>query len=112
MSMNRFVTRSRAAWMGVATIAIVGLVALAPHLGYTTTSAPIWSERPVPAAPAAGGAHPNRGVGNPARKPALTCVTVAVSNTTPRFVAAATSDPTSAAASTYPCEGMRSALCT
>ena len=53
MSMNRFVTRTRAAWMGVAATAIVGLVALAPHLGYTNTPAPLWSERPVPAAAAA-----------------------------------------------------------
>ena len=59
MSMNRFVTRSRAAWMGVATIAIVGLVALAPHLGYTTTSAPLWGERPVPVAAAAAVPQPN-----------------------------------------------------
>ena len=57
--MNRFVTRTRAAWMGVVAAAIVGLVALAPHLGHTNTSAPLWSERPVPAAPAAAAAQPN-----------------------------------------------------
>jgi len=59
MSMNRFVTRTRAAWMGVAATAIVGLVALAPHLGYTNTPAPLWSERPVPAAAAAVVPQPN-----------------------------------------------------
>jgi serine protease Do len=39
--------------------AIVGLVALAPHLGYTNTPAPLWSERSVPAAAAAAMAQPN-----------------------------------------------------
>jgi len=31
----------------------MGLMALAPHLGHTNTSAPLWNERPVPVAPAA-----------------------------------------------------------
>jgi serine protease Do len=51
--MNRFVTRTRAAWMGVVAAAVVGLVALAPHLGHTNTPGALWSERPVPIAPAA-----------------------------------------------------------
>jgi serine protease Do len=59
MSMNRFVTRTRAAWMGVATAAIVGLVALAPHLGYTNTPTPLWSERSLPTAAATAVAQPN-----------------------------------------------------
>ena len=57
--MNRFVTRTRAAWMGVVAATIVGLVALAPHLGHTTTSAPLWSDRPAPAAAAATVPQPN-----------------------------------------------------
>ena len=57
--MNRFVTRTRAAWMGVVAATVVGLVALAPHLGHTNASAPLWSERPAPAAPAAVAPQPN-----------------------------------------------------
>ena len=51
--MNPFVTRTRTAWLGVVAAAVIGLVVLAPHLGHTNTSAPLWSERPVPVAPAA-----------------------------------------------------------
>jgi serine protease Do len=39
--------------------AIVGLVALAPHLGHTTTSAPLWTDRPMPSAPVAAVPQPN-----------------------------------------------------
>ena len=39
--------------MGVVAAAVVGLVALAPHLGHTNTPGALWSERPVPIAPAA-----------------------------------------------------------
>jgi len=59
MSMNRFVTRTRATWMGAVAAAVVGLVALAPHLGHTNTPAPLWSERAVPATPAAVAPQPN-----------------------------------------------------
>jgi serine protease Do len=51
--MNRFVNRTRAAWIGVVAAAVVGLVALAPHLGHTNTAAPLWSDRPVSTTPAA-----------------------------------------------------------
>jgi serine protease Do len=57
--MNRFITRTRAAWLGVVVGAIVGLVAVAPHLGHTTTSAPLWSERSTTAAPPATIPQPN-----------------------------------------------------
>jgi len=57
--MNRFAIRYRAAWVGVVAAAIAGLVALAPHLGQTSTPQPIWSERPVAVAPAAVAPPPN-----------------------------------------------------
>ena len=57
--MNRFITRTRAAWLGVVVGAIVGLVAFAPHLGHTTASAPLWSERSTTAAPPATIPPPN-----------------------------------------------------
>ncbi|HEX4995673.1 MAG TPA: peptidase, partial [Methylomirabilota bacterium] len=57
--MNRFVTRTRATWMGAVAAAVVGLVALAPHLGHTNTPAPLWSERAVPATTAAVAPQPN-----------------------------------------------------
>src|SRR6266852_2383720 len=69
--MNRFVTRTRAAWMGVVAATIVGLVALAPHLGHTTTSAPLWSDRPAPAAAAATVPQPNWVALTRALKPAV-----------------------------------------
>jgi len=51
--MRRLALRYRAAWVAVLASAVMGLVALAPHLGHTNTAAPLWSERPVPVAPAA-----------------------------------------------------------
>jgi serine protease Do len=57
--MHRLALRYRAAWLGVMVAAIVGLVALAPHLGHTTTSAPLWTDRPMPSAPVAAVPQPN-----------------------------------------------------
>jgi len=57
--MHRLALRYRVAWMGVMVAAIVGLVALAPHLGHTTTSAPLWTDRPMPSAPVAAVPQPN-----------------------------------------------------
>jgi serine protease Do len=57
--MHRLALRYRAAWLGVVVAAIVGLVALAPHLGHTSTAQPLWSERPVTVAPAAVAPAPN-----------------------------------------------------
>ena len=57
--MHRLTLRYRAAWLGVVAAAIVGLVTLAPHLGHTTASAPLWSDRPAPAASAATIPQPN-----------------------------------------------------
>jgi serine protease Do len=57
--MHRLALRYRAAWLGVVVAAIVGLVALAPHLGHTTTSAPLWTDRPMPSAPVAAVPQPN-----------------------------------------------------
>ena len=51
--MRRLALRYRATWVAVLASAVMGLVALAPHLGHTNTAAPLWSERPVPVAPAA-----------------------------------------------------------
>jgi serine protease Do len=50
--MHRLILRHRAARLGVVTAALVGLVALAPHLGHTTTTVPLWSEKPVAVTPA------------------------------------------------------------
>jgi serine protease Do len=50
--MNRLLTRYRAAWTAAIAVAVVSLVALAPHLGFTSgTPAPLWSERPPVVAP-------------------------------------------------------------
>ena len=51
--MRRLALRYRATWVAVLASAVMGLVALAPHLGHTNTAAPLWSERSVPVAPAA-----------------------------------------------------------
>jgi len=51
--MRRLALQYRAAWVAVLASAVMGLVALAPHLGHTNTAVPLWSERPVPVAPAA-----------------------------------------------------------
>src|SRR5260370_41112200 len=57
--MNRL-TRYRTAWMVLVVAAVVGLVALAPHLGFTSAApAPIWSERPVSVTAAATVPQPN-----------------------------------------------------
>src|SRR5260370_31459632 len=46
--MNRLTMRYRTAWMVLVVAAVGGLVALAPHVGFTSAApAPIWSERPV-----------------------------------------------------------------
>jgi serine protease Do len=58
--MNRLTMRYRTAWLAVVVAAVVGLVALAPHLAFTSAaSAPIWSERPVSATAAATVPQPN-----------------------------------------------------
>ena len=57
--MHRLALRYRAAWLFVVVAAIVGLVALAPHLGHSTTSAPLWTDRPMPSAPVAAVPQPN-----------------------------------------------------
>ena len=58
--MNRLMIRYRTAWMAVMVAAVVGLVALGPHLGFTSaTPAPIWSERPVSVTIAAPLPQPN-----------------------------------------------------
>ena len=58
--MNRLTMRYRTAWMALVVAAVVGLVALAPHLGFTSAApAPIWSERPVSVTAAAPVPQPN-----------------------------------------------------
>jgi len=57
--MHRLALRYRVAWLGVMVAAIVGLVALAPHLGHTNTSAPLWTDRPMPSASVAAVPQPN-----------------------------------------------------
>jgi serine protease Do len=57
--MHRLALRYPAAWLGVVAAAVVGLVALAPHLGHPSPSAPLWSDRPLPAAPASVAPQPN-----------------------------------------------------
>src|SRR5712671_1274072 len=58
--MNRLTMRYRTAWMALVVAAVVGLVALAPHLGFTSAApAPIWSERPVSVTAAATVPQPN-----------------------------------------------------
>ena len=58
--MNRLTMRYRTAWTVLIVAAVVGLVALAPHLGFTSAApAPIWSERPVSVTAAATVPAPN-----------------------------------------------------
>ncbi len=58
--MNRLTMRYRTAWTALVVAAVVGLVALAPHLGFTSAApATIWSERPVSVTAAATVPAPN-----------------------------------------------------
>jgi serine protease Do len=56
--MNRLTTRYRAAAVAVVVAAVAGIIGLAPHLGFTSTAS-LWSDRPVPVAPAAAVPAPN-----------------------------------------------------
>jgi serine protease Do len=69
--MYRLARRYRVTWLGLVAAAIVGLVALAPHLGHTNTATPLWSERPAPAAPIATVPQPNWVELTKALKPAV-----------------------------------------
>lgn len=70
--MNRLLTRYRAAWTAATAVLVVGLVALAPHLGFTSsTPAPLWSERPPAVAPGAAVVQPNWVALTRALKPAV-----------------------------------------
>jgi serine protease Do len=52
--------RYRAAWITVVLAAVVGLVALAPHLGFTSgTPTPLWTDRPLAVTPGAPVPAPN-----------------------------------------------------
>ena len=58
--MYRLTMRYRTAWLAVVVAAVVGLVALAPHLGFTSAApAPLWSERPVAVTAAPAVPQPN-----------------------------------------------------
>ncbi|HSB41403.1 MAG TPA: DegQ family serine endoprotease [Methylomirabilota bacterium] len=57
--MHRLTLRYRAAWLGVAGAALVALVMVAPHLGHTATTAPLWSERATAVTPATVAPAPN-----------------------------------------------------
>jgi serine protease Do len=58
--MYRLTMRYRTAWLAVVVVAVVGLVALAPHLGFTSAApAPLWSERPVAVTAAPAVPQPN-----------------------------------------------------
>jgi serine protease Do len=57
--MHRLTLRYRGAWLGVVGAALVALVVVAPHLGHTSTTAPLWSERPTTVAPATAAPAPN-----------------------------------------------------
>ena len=70
--MNRLTIRYRTAWAALIVAAVVGLVALAPHLGFTSAApAPIWSERPVAVTAAATVPAPNWVALTRALKPAV-----------------------------------------
>jgi serine protease Do len=70
--MNRLTMRYRTAWLAVVVAAAVGLVALAPHLGFTGAApAPIWSEKPVSVTAAATVPSPNWVALTRALKPAV-----------------------------------------
>jgi serine protease Do len=55
----KLTTRYRAAAVAVVVVAIAAIIGLAPHLGFTNTSAPLWSDRAVAVAPAAPVPAPN-----------------------------------------------------
>jgi serine protease Do len=57
--MHRLALRYRAAWLGVTAAALVALVVVAPHLGHTAPTAPLWSERSTVVAPATTVPAPN-----------------------------------------------------
>jgi len=58
--MYRLTMRYRTAWLAVVVVGVVGLVALAPHLGFTSAApAPLWSERPVAVTAAPAVPQPN-----------------------------------------------------
>jgi serine protease Do len=70
--MYRLTMRYRTAWLAVVVTAVVGLVALAPHLGFTSGApAPLWSERPVSVTAAATVPQPNWVALTRALKPAV-----------------------------------------
>ena len=70
--MYRLTMRYRTAWLAAVVAAVVGLVALAPHLGFTSTApAPIWSEKPVSVIAAATVPAPNWVALTRALKPAV-----------------------------------------
>src|SRR5690242_6643658 len=70
--MNRLTMHHRTAWAALIVAAVVGLVALAPHFGFTSaTPAPIWSERPVAVTAAATVPAPNWVALTRALKPAV-----------------------------------------
>src|SRR5512144_1025673 len=70
--MDRLTMRYRTAWLAVVVAAAVGLVALAPHLGFTGAApAPIWSEKAVSVTAAATVPSPNWVALTRALKPAV-----------------------------------------
>jgi serine protease Do len=71
--MNRPVIRYRAAWTAaVVVVAVVSLIALAPHLSFSSgTPTPLWSERPPAVTPGAVVVQPNWVALTKALKPAV-----------------------------------------
>jgi hypothetical protein len=57
--MNRSTTRYRAAAAAVVVAAVAAIVGLAPHLGFTSTTTPLWSDRAVAVSPGAMVPAPN-----------------------------------------------------
>jgi serine protease Do len=57
--MNRLTTRYRAAAAAVVVAAVAAIVGLAPHLGFTSTTTPLWSDRTVAVSPSPTGPAPN-----------------------------------------------------
>lgn len=78
--MNRLTMHHRTAWAALIVAAVVGLVALAPHFGFTSaTPAPIWSERPVAVTAAATVPAPNWVALTRALKPAVVNISTKLS---------------------------------